>query len=539
MAYGSFLISNYKTGLQTARDPWLSPEDAFVTLENSRVAAGVIEKRTGHSPLAQMVHGNVKQTSTVLGLWSHQYNYTTWIIACDNKRPNIYDPSTGTMIDISGGLDVFGGSVNDEDMFNFLQKDNRTYMTNGQTGVYYFDDSTFEPSDISTHTVTELDMSLSTTSLAKINSCKQMFALSDRLIMWDIVEDGTSLQHRLRFSQGLTRNSVPIFTDDNFLDIPTDDRPVTGRVLGRNLYLWFEHSLWVVKPSGDTVTTFRSERLRDDLGSVSSFVCIPFKKGLMTLGHKHLIHFDGFEVRELDLPNLQNILDDFNLTSLKYSWGIYDETNDRVYITMTDSGSTLPDRILEYNVIENTYCKHRVNAQTLVMFNGSERTPWDDADAAFGSDGDTLAQMPIAGSTTALNSEAWYPVFGTRDGFIHRLFNGTSDNMNKYIMRADSARFNPFSKNGLRCAMGRVAFLVDTDSAASFVVNLHKNTSETAYKSQVLKCTGNESKTWVSLHAGGEIGDFHQIRIYNTGINNKPRIHATWLEMEQAGYIDP
>lgn len=70
-------------------------------------------------------------------------------------------------------------------------------------------------------------------------------------------------------------------------------------------------------------------------------------------------------------------------------------------------------------------------------------------------------------------------------------------------------------------------------------MKLYKNTSSTAYKTQTITCSGSNDKHWETLHAGGEIGDFHQIEFSNNDSANTPVIHATWLEFEPAGGIDP
>ena len=62
--YQPFLISGFQTAKFIGLEPWLSPVDAFETLENMSVNKGVLEKRLGFSPYAQMKHGNTAQTTT-------------------------------------------------------------------------------------------------------------------------------------------------------------------------------------------------------------------------------------------------------------------------------------------------------------------------------------------------------------------------------------------------------------------------------------------------------------------------------------------
>jgi hypothetical protein len=407
------------------------------------------------------------------------------------------------MVDASDGSNIFSGSSSD--MFCFQQIDGKTYMTNGVDGVYYFNGDTYDPEDATAVTALTLNNGSGT-----FTGVKMLFHLNDRLLAYDIVDQTVHKPYRLRYSQTLARGNTPVFTDGGYLDVPTDDTPVTGRRIGRYVYIWHEHSLWAIGPTGDTDVPFQPTIIRGDLGSKSRGVCVPFNKGLLTIGNKDLVFFDGYETKLLDLPNLHNILTKFSWAALKYSWGTYDECAQRIYITLAAVGSTYPDRILEYNITESVWAVHTIDAHSLTVFN-----------------------------TLLTGSERSYPVFGGRDGWVARLFTGGDDNGSDIAFTAKSARFNPFAKEGKRCALGRVAILVDVDATASFTVSLFKNTSSTAYKTKTISCSGSGDKMWVTMHAGGEIGDFHQIQFANDDSDNSPVIHATWLEMEPAGKVNP
>ena len=533
--YQGFLIANYNTGFHTTKEPWLAPQDAFVTLENARCQDGILTKRAGTAQLAQMIHDAAVQTTTVTGLHLHSSRGYKWLLACDTARPNVYDKTSGAMIDISGGSDIFTGR--DSELFWFLTHDDKTYMTNNRDGIYSFSGASFDPA--SPTAVAALDMSLDSGSMT---AAHMLFLLNDRFLCYDVVEAGVHRPYRLRYSQALAYGNTPVFTGGFFLDVRTDDKPVTGRKLGRYVYLWHDKSLWVIRPTGDTDIPFAPDRIRGDLGSLTPNVCIPFDRGILTVGQKDLIHFDGYETRKLNLPQLNNILQQFTFLALKYSWGMYDEPNQRIYITFAASGSNLPDRILEYSITDKVFAIHKINAHTLAMYDNSGFIAWDDADAAFFKDGATLAEMPIAGggaNPDKLAAEQDFPVYGGRDGFVYRMFTGSDDNSAAYDFKATSARLNPFKDRGKRCSLASVAVLVDTSATATFDVRLYKNTSTTAYKTQTITCTGSGDKHWETLHAGGEVGDFHQIEYYNSATANIPAIHATWLEMEPAGWLNP
>jgi len=514
----------------------MAPQDAFVTLENARCQDGILSKRGGTTVLTQMLHGTTPATSAITGLHTHTSLGKSYLLACDTLRCNVFDTFNDTMIDLSDSTDIFSGSL--RDLFWYQQIDGKTYMTNGVDGTYMFNGDLFDPDTPAPVTALTLN-----NGSGVFSGVKMYFYLNDRMIAYDIVDNtGDHKPYRMRYSQTLARGNTPVFTGGGYLDVPTDDTPVTGRRLGRYIYIWYEKSLWAIGPTGDSDIPFRPEILRSDLGSKTRGVCIPFNKGILTVGHKDLIFFDGYETRPLNLPNLNNILTTFSWPSLKFSWGIYDESSQRIYITFTALGSGLPNRILEYSIVEQMWAVHKVNAHTLTMWNDDGLVPWDLADDVYLYDGAIMSEMPISGATHTLGAAGlvrWYPVYGGRDGYIYKLFYGTSDNSVAFDFTALSARLNPFAKEGKRCALGRVAVLVDVSATASFTISLYKNTSSTAYKTQSVSCAGSGDKVWVTMHAGGEIGDFHQIKFSNSLIDNTPVIHATWLEMEPAGSINP
>lgn len=534
--YQGFLISNYNTGYHTTKEPWLAPQDAFVEMQNCHLTDGVLSKRLGYQAIAQMKHGAAVQTYPVTGVWMHSSRGYRWLIACDTLRPCVLGDSA--FVDISGGSDLFSGTW--QNLFKFLTLDDKTYFTNNTTdGVFMFNGASF---DISSPTaVTSVNLNLDSGAMTTVN---MLFHLADRLMCYDVTEGGVYRPYRLRYSQALAVGNTPVWTDGYYLDIPTDDFPVCGRRLGKYVYIWHRKSLWVIRPTGDTAIPFAPDRVRTDLGGTSPFCCIPFEKGLLTIGHHDLLYFDGYATRKLNVPHLHDMISNFTWSALRYSYGAYDEPRQKVYIAMTDS--SVNDRILEYDIENKNWTVHTVQALCMTFFDGSGFIPWDDADASFAYDGATLAEMPIEGTSDAgvrLSNLPEYPVIGKDDGFVYRLFNGTDDDGSDIDWLAKSAQLNPFKEKGLRASLGRVAVLVDTDATASFSIRLYKNGITTAYKTQTISCAGTGAqggaRHWETLHAGCEIGDFHTIEFYHSASANTPKVHATWLEMEPAGHIDP
>src|SRR5690606_30909622 len=62
--YEPFAISNFRTGLDKAMQPWLIPRDAYQTMENAHLYLGVLEKVTGYTLFAKMSY---RQSFTLTG----------------------------------------------------------------------------------------------------------------------------------------------------------------------------------------------------------------------------------------------------------------------------------------------------------------------------------------------------------------------------------------------------------------------------------------------------------------------------------------
>lgn len=57
--YQGFPISNFRTGLDEALEPWLLPREAFQLMKNCHCYRGVVEKINGYNPYAKMSYRNV------------------------------------------------------------------------------------------------------------------------------------------------------------------------------------------------------------------------------------------------------------------------------------------------------------------------------------------------------------------------------------------------------------------------------------------------------------------------------------------------
>jgi hypothetical protein len=115
--YEPFPIYDFKTGKFTARDPWLSPADAFSTLRNGHVKYGILEKRRGYTEFGQLVGVNTAtkvptlSTNPIMGITYHTESGVDTLLIMDQDRINKYESSISTGISITAFADAGGGEV--------------------------------------------------------------------------------------------------------------------------------------------------------------------------------------------------------------------------------------------------------------------------------------------------------------------------------------------------------------------------------------------------------------------------------------------
>lgn len=112
--YKPYPIYDFRTGKYTAREPWLSPADAFETLRNGHVKYGILEKRRGYSEFGQLVHVDTStkaptlQTIPVMGITYHTEVGVDTLLIMDKQRINKYEASISIGKSITAFADYSG-----------------------------------------------------------------------------------------------------------------------------------------------------------------------------------------------------------------------------------------------------------------------------------------------------------------------------------------------------------------------------------------------------------------------------------------------
>lgn len=544
--YQPFLISGFKTAKSIGLEPWLSPPDAFPTLENMIVNKGVLEKRLGFSLFAQMKHGAVAQTATpITGIHTYLHNSMPCLLIMDDARCNFYNPSVSppTMTDISSVLgapvDIFSGSSSD--FFHFCNWQGVGYMVNNVDQIHKWEGrgNAVVPFD----TKIDADDPL----VNQINTCRFMFIKDDRFCLLDTVEFGVWCHARIRFSPVLQTDFSA--AGSGYVDAPTQQRVCAAGYVGKNIAVYTQGgdsgTLWLIKSSGNIDIPFKWERITTTELIRSPYSGVEMKDGLAAVGATNIVFYDGFKIKDLDIPHIRDILSEFNDVFIRSVFGYRQRDKRHLLLTFAESSSSSIDRILDYNIMENNWTIHKSEQSFFVNciggFTGQKVPIGAEIADVVAADVALIPDLTLD-TRTVYGTPKPYTLIGCRNSRVYKWgdgeYDGTDDDNGKIAIKATSIELNPFVDKGLKVACEKIGFLVDNDSGASFLASIYKNTGTTTYQTKTISCDGSNDKFWAWIFCDGEIGNFHKLEITHTEKGNTPKIHAIMPYFDSAGALD-
>jgi hypothetical protein len=537
--YEPFLIAPFQTGKSIGMEPWLSPQDAFPTLQNARVNKGVLEKRLGYQLFATMKHGAVAQSTTsIMGIHLYLYDGLPQLLIFDTKRVNRYNPVDDTMTDITGGSDIFSGG--NEDFFSFANWLGVGYMTNNTDQIYKYTGS----GNVAVFNIT---LSSSDDETNVVDTCRHIFIKNDRMLLLDVVEYGDWLPQRCRYSPVLSTDFSA--SGGGYVDAPTEERISSAGWVGNDLIVFFQGlysgSIWKLRTTGDSDLPFRWEKVTTTNTSLAPYALVEFNDGVSVIGLNNILFYDGFKVQYLDLQKVRDIVDVIDTSKIRLSTAHNAIQDQRILYTYTASGSSAPDRVLDYNILEKSWSVYTtVDAHCFGTFDDQAVPIWTDADDIYSSDGALMSAMTLD-SREILNDPFPFTLMGTRTSKVYKFgvgnYDGTDDASGTIALDVRSSRWNPYIREGLQAYLKNAVFLVDNDASASFSVSFYRNSRSTADRTNTVSCDSDDDgadKFWVSTTAGGTVGNFHRIKISHDARNNRPRIHAILLFMRRGGELN-
>ena len=314
--YEPFLIAPFSTGKAIGMEPWQLPQDGFPTLKNARINKGVLEKRQGYQLFATMKHGAVAQSTTpIMGIEVYLSNGLPQLLIFDNLRVNKYDPVDSSMTDITGGSDIYSGS--NADFFHSVNWLGTMYFTNNVNQIYQYTGS----GDVSAFNI-QVDSDPATNH---VSTARFVFVKNDRLVLLDTVEHGDWISQRCRFSPVLSTDFSA--AGSGYIDAPTEDRMSSAGEVGQDIVVFFQGrhtgSIWKLRTSRNLNLPFQWDKITTVDTSIAPYSAVEFngggRDGISVIGLNNIIWYDGFQVRNLDLAQVRDIVDDFDSTKIRLS----------------------------------------------------------------------------------------------------------------------------------------------------------------------------------------------------------------------------
>ncbi len=503
-SYQPFLIADFQTGKDISKTLWLVPQDAFPILSNARVHKGVLEKRYGSTLLAATGTG-----LPIMGIFEARYQGVPRILVPDTKRMYSYALTAAVLTDLST-VDTYTGT--DADYFQFCTFNGKTYFVNGvqADGVRSWNDATDS-------------LAVETTAGAvTIQTCRHLYVLKDRLHFVSPTIGGVFYPDYTYYSDV---DSVTITGASQYYKYARDDVPVNCTALDmETILIMGRKSSWRVVYTGDTLTPFTCKTVDAVTGSLTPHVAVEYRSPtvgrlIATLSNTQMLAFDGFQFRKIDAP-IRDLTQEMALRYLHYCQGTRLTEREALYLTYPETGQTYPNVVLEYNVLENNWATHNLALHCVQGISGEVPS----SDYGYGAG--------ILG-----RASSGYTLAGDRNGNLLRLDYGASDNSSNIAMEIRSAALNPFQKDRRKAYLGWIDLYADNDANATFSLYLYKDDGTTAYKTIAVSCSGAGDRFWQRINVGGDVGNFHRLRIANDAQNNRPRIHAICPWFKPGGLI--
>lgn len=357
-----------------------------------------------------------------------------------------------------------------------------------------------------------------------VTRCRLIFVFHSRMVIFDTTEKGITYNDRARWCE---INNIKTWPETNRTDADIDEGIIGIDLIGKELIVFFERSVYKFSYTGDPDVPFRWDRIDSVEGCYAQMSLVAFSDEIFGVGPTRLVGTDGRETYGID-KKIPDFMLSWVQNSVAYSYGLVIEEERQAVISYASMGASAhadgniyPDSLLVLNYEDNSFSTDSIPVHTLGYSALESDVTWGDVDDAWGD---------IDWSWGDKSLQAGYPttLMGSHDGKVYQLNNTGADDGSDIEFEAVSGQWNPYIKEGRKAVLGWIDFLVDVGANVTFDVLSYINTDATAIQTETVTCTAVEGSDDMALHrvyVGAE-GRFHQIKLTNNASNNRPRIHA-------------
>jgi hypothetical protein len=407
-----FLISEFKSGINTYLQPWKRPVDAFDPLLNAYIYRGTVNKRSGFKQ-----YGNtLADGNPVMGImrWVNETTGDVSLLVATTVNLYLYDPGTNTY-SLVGTPPTFTGTI--KNFFNwtnwqpFTGGSSLLWMVNNKDRVTTFDGTNANQPTITidgagTTITTALDVVVYKQRLLLIRPTLSTGGTQNQAIYWSAIQNPT-----------LWRTDIA--GQGGFLDAPTGDIIQSAEFIRDVLVVFFTNSTWIFRFTGNNTDPFRWDKVNNTKSTNAPYGSVAYDERSTSIGNTGLIACDGVNVQRYDVPIIDYYETNFSeqfysqafsqrYENLNQSWTMYvSQSNNFPKVGNIAPGS---DRALIYNFLENTWATYtwtRPMTALGLFYNQAGETwadlnqAWETVDAPWYSySNQNTAPILLAGDTT-------------------------------------------------------------------------------------------------------------------------------------------
>lgn len=477
-----FLISEFKTGINTYMQPWIRPADAFEPLTNAYIYRGTVNKRAGYSQFGN----TVPDGNPIMGIMRY-INESTGaqsLVVATTVNLYLYNPGTGNYGTVTSPPTFTGNITHFFNWTNWQASAGATsylWMTNNNDPVTNFNGTTAAQPTLYTNSAntdqitTCLDVQVYKQRLLFIRPTLMVEGVQNQSIYWSALSNPTNVV-------------TDVAGNGGFLAAPTGDIIQSVEFVRDVLVVFFTNSTWIFRYTGNDSNPFRWDKVNNSKATNAPYASVAYDERCTSIGNTGLIACDGVNVQRYDVPIIDYYETNFSeqyygqsfsqrYDNLNQAWTLYvsnDPAHDFPLVGGVAPGS---DSALVYNFVENTWatytwsipltCLGLYYAQSGATWESLSNSPeneWQNTDQSWNSyGGQKAAPILLAGDTS---------------GHVYYMDNSeeVTDNGTSIIPDIVTTRWNPILKLGQKVQFTYIDiyyYVASVDPADPIQVNLN------------------------------------------------------------------
>jgi len=452
-----FLISEFKSGINTYLQPWIRPADAFQPLENAYIYRGVVNKRAGY-----VQFGNtVPDGKPIMGIMRY-INESTGaqsLVIATTVNLYLYDPGTGNYNTVTSPPTFTGNITQFFNWTNWQASAGATsflYFVNNKDNIGTFDGTTYAALvpviDGAGETITTaLDVQVYKQRLLVIRPTLSIDGVQNQSIYW-------SKQQNPAQGIGDTNWRVDIAGNGGFLAAPTGDIIQSTEFIRDVLVVFFTNSTWIFRFTGNQSDPFRWDKVNNSKSTNAPYAAVNYDERCTSIGNTGLIACDGVNVQRYDIPIIDYYETNFSeqyygqsfsqrYDNLNQAWTLYVSNDPENQFPLVGSVAPGSDSALVYNFLENTWATYSwsIPLTCLGLYYAQTGTTWASLSI---SPADEWANFEQAWNATGGQKGAPILLAGDTTGHVYQMDTGLSDNGTPINVDIVTTRWNPIMKLG-------------------------------------------------------------------------------------------